>query len=379
MHQRRRRLTILPSIVASPPRVRRRAHRMARLLVLLASLAACGEERPPFSPGAPVPLQRLTIEGPAEVPPGTTVQFRAVQAGTSGEPGNDWTEDVVWSSSNQSVLSLDGGLATGRAAGETNIIAQLGTQRVGKQVFVLPPGTHRVKGSVQVEGLNDRIVGANVEVREVGITATTTGSFFGFVLYGVPSNAEYNVSAQGFEPLAQRQTVSGHDTALTFFMRPLGPTPDASGTYQLTVDAGPCIGPGAIPPELAHRAYAAVVTQSGMSLTVKLSGAVFEPSSDARWGSSRGDTFFGVINALGSRFSLRDPGFDDEGPLLHPDVVERLPDGRFFMLAGEAITTYSSSGFSGRLDGSFSVRSQNVFTTPSSYCYSSAHLFTLRR
>ena len=370
---------------ASIARIHRAQRGVALPLLLTAFLTACGD-KPCCTPtppdltlqSSPSTTPRLSAEGPAEVPPGTSASFRALVTNPSDGSVRDVSQEAQWVSKNPSVLSISAGFATGHTAGEAVITVEFEGQKAGKQVLVVPAGTYRVKGGVVVDGLDQTIDMASVQVPEAGLATTTSAG--GFVLYGVPSSAEYRVAKDGFEPITQRHTVAGHDTYLRISMRPLAATPDVSATYRLTVGGGAC-GSGTFPAELAQRTYTAVVVQNGSSMTVKLSGARFHPSPGPPFSQGTGDTFSGVINAIGSRFTLDFPSAYDENSHGYADIVERLPDGRLLVLLGYASATYSASGFTGTFNGRFSVYDSNdpFLHREVAYCFSSAHTFILAR
>ena len=99
-------------------------------VVVLFFWAAC-------SPASPTPVPgSLSIVGPDLVQPGTSAQYRATERLSDGSTRT--VTDVRWSSSAPEVLQIDStGLATGRAAGESVLTAEVTDRRGTRAVLVL--------------------------------------------------------------------------------------------------------------------------------------------------------------------------------------------------------------------------------------------------
>ncbi len=107
-------------------------------LLLVLAAASCGDLS--TRPG-PTAITYLSIEGPVAVVVGRTASFKAVLEDSAGQPIRDVTQDVQWSSSEPTVLSIDRGLARGLTWGQAVLQVRLGEQtvafRVGVQTVVL--------------------------------------------------------------------------------------------------------------------------------------------------------------------------------------------------------------------------------------------------
>jgi hypothetical protein len=95
-----------------------------------------------------------------------------------------------------------------------------------------------------------------------------------------------------------------------------------------------------------NRRYSAVLTQTGDSASVKLSGADFIVGGSP----PRGAGFAGKGGQSGFDFVL-DGSYDENGAFLHPDVAERLPVGRVIVIAGDVVAMPAPSGLSGFIYG----------------------------
>ena len=181
---------------------------LAVALLVAASLAGC--DGPPNRPSH---LDSFRLAGPAEVAPGTSTSFTAVLDRVATL--TDVSQEAQWVSSNPSVLSVDAGLATGHLAGDASILARFeGHQSAPMSVLVLPPGTYRLRGTVQ----NTRafpLFMARVEVPAVGL-GTTTDPQGRFVLYGVPQDAEIRITQEGYVSRVVSVHLSDHEQHKTF-------------------------------------------------------------------------------------------------------------------------------------------------------------------
>jgi len=327
-------------------------------IALLALVVACDKHASgtPTSPSTPTTglptVSSLEINGPASMAPGQSAQFTAI-AHLSNSVSTEPTT-VRWISSPSDFLRVDqSGYATaGPINGGAAVTADItvagtsgGVLRASKSVIVLPDGTFRMVGLVtDAEFSSAPVAGALVEVTPGSLSATTDSDGF-YRIYGVPPNAEVRVTANGYQPLVQALGLTSHarqDFGLTLS----GARLNLSGTYTLAIDVDDgCPGSTPLAPDLQHRRYDAVLTQSGLTLDVMLTEPRF------RLTGGRGNRFRGRVDGSGASFSLGyyDPGDWGLDPT-YPDVAERLPNGTFLIVSGTAVTTGSAAGLSGTLD-----------------------------
>jgi len=208
----------------------------------------------------------------------------------------------------------------------------------------VPDGTLFMIGTVtDAEFSSAPLDGALVQVTPGSLSATT-GSDGLYRIYGVPPGAEVRVTKTGYEPLVQTVglTSNGHQD---FALRLSGARLILSGLYTLAIDAA--AGCSALPADLQHRRYDAVLTQSGLTVNVSL--------TEPRFGVSggRGNQFSGRVDGSGATLKLGSYVYAwDWGVIpIYPDVAERLPDGTFFVVEGTAAGTASADGILGTLDG----------------------------
>jgi hypothetical protein len=102
-----------------------------------------------------------------------------------------------------------------------------------------------------------------------------------------------------------------------------------------------------------------------------LSGAEFVISE--RW--ANGNVVQGFVDDAAAIFTFEDAW--DWG--LHPDVMERLPDGTVLVITGIAEAAPTGSGLAGRLNGSFTIYANASSSEVRSSCSSALHSFTLTR
>ena len=223
--------------------------------VVVASLStAC--DGPPDRPSH---LEQFRVVGPSVVAPGTSAQFDAIfdQVATL----SDVSAATQWTSSNPAVLSIDAGLATGRANGEATVVARFEQHQTNPMpVMVLPPGTFRVRGRVLITGTTG-VAQARVEVPTVGLS-TTTDSQGRFTLYGVPPNGAIHTVKDGYAVTITATQLANHDQQLSIFLRPM-----LQGTYTLTITPGSCSNGPPLPANLLQRTYTVVLTQIGANGT----------------------------------------------------------------------------------------------------------------
>jgi hypothetical protein len=97
---------------------------------------ACGEEDDITLPPLPQAIG-IRIEGPAEVNLPASTQFRAFQTWSDGS-SIDVTTSAQWTSSNPSVMSVVGGLATGSATATVDLTVRYLQHSQRKALFVVP-------------------------------------------------------------------------------------------------------------------------------------------------------------------------------------------------------------------------------------------------
>ena len=121
-----------------------------------------------------------------------------------------------------------------------------------------------------------------------------------------------------------------------------------AGTYTLTITAGPeCAS--RLPAAFLSRTYKAVITQDGPRLTVNLEGATF-----LKTGGQTFDHFSGTVEPSRVTFQMQE-GFDYYGFLYEfPDLFEEVAQS-LLAIGGSAVTTASSGGRFGTLNGTFAI------------------------
>ena len=323
----------------------------------------------PSAPSAPGFLA-AEIVGPLSIPPGQTAQFTANARFADGTVKLITPDLVRWQSSNATLLRF-GAAGVASAAlirGEVIISAEVtlaGTRRTAsRSVGVMSEGTFRVAGNVrESDPANTAIGGALVEVTPGG-ARTFTDASGQYRLYEVPASAEIRVSAPGYVTETRSLTLSAHATE-DFRLALAGPRFSLSGDYTLAIDVlGGCSGAGALAPDLQHRSYDAVLTQSGSSIDV------FLPESRFRLNSiSRGNRFKGTTQGAATVFSLEQYDsyyYPFYGPLTYPNLVEALGDGTFLVTSGTATLVGSDNTASGALNGAMAQWASRFPVLPNS-------------
>ena len=132
-----------------------------------------------------------------------------------------------------------------------------------------------------------------------------------------------------------------------------------------------CSGANPLPTPIQRRSYTATLSQRGGEATMTLSGADFEISER----SGNGNVVQGFVDDAAAMFAFEDAW--DWG--VHPDVVERLPDGTVLVITGIAEAAPTERGLAGRLNGSFTIYADASSFEVRSSCSSPLHSFTLTR
>jgi len=331
-------------------------------VVLAASIFACGDRKAgPAGPGPVTPfVQSVVMLGPGTVEPGASAQYTVELRMSDGSTQSP--TDVMWASSVPAVLEIDArGLATaGSSWSETNLTAAVrlpnvaGSSRaVTREILVQPAGTFRLVGVVtdaEVHGLG--IPQARLEVRAspdlaapIATYATTTGTG-SYRLYGVPRDGYLHIRKEGYAPTTQPVQLETH--ARRDFLLRLGEARlSLDGAYTMTVEATRCASQ-ALPPELRHRRYGAVISQSDGRLRVKLTDAAFHADGGL------GDGFAGIAGPSGALVQIT--GFFDfyyypDYPG-HPDLAEILSDGTVLVVNGRGMLSGTRERLSGTISGS---------------------------
>jgi hypothetical protein len=341
--------------------------------MILIIVAACGQGRSPIEPSV-VTGDGLTTSVPASIRPGETVQLQAVL--TSAGLTRDVTENVDWYSSDPRIASVaPGGLLTGHAVGEAAIGSRLDGKESGMRfVLVLHPGT--IVLAVGVRDAAGPLFGAAVEIVSGPAAGTSGTTDWGGsqVFIGIPADSEILVTKDGFDPLqlnARLSTGVGPSRhSLTFTLNRKHARRDYAGVYVLDLVAS-CSGANAIPAPIQQRSYTATLSQRAGEATMTLSGAEFVISE--RW--ANGNVVQGFVDDAAAIFTFEDAW--DWG--LHPDVMERLPDGTVLVITGIAEAAPTGSGLAGRLNGSFTIYANASSSEVRSSCSSALHSFTLTR
>jgi hypothetical protein len=347
------------------------------LTILVAmGVASCDSrnENPVPSPNTPSPIppptasvSGLDIVAPPSIAPGETVQLTATAKKT------DNSVEVVsgqghWYSQSPGVLDVSGnGMARAMARGEAIVRLSYGGWGASAHVFVMPPDTYRLIGTVTDSGMG--IAGVTVTViGGVGenLSATTDGRGV-YALYGVRDRVRLQAKAAGYLNRLDDVDVRGH-RSFDFEIIPEQPQrTDLRGRYALTIKRMPC--PGTPLPEV--RTYDATVTQDGPHLTVGLSGADFLVIG------GRGDAFKGFIDAGNhATFPIGNPSERyDYGPY---DVMERVDADRMLIIRGTVTAGLSATGIQGTLSGGIVLASHDMFRIHAS-CYGTEHGFEMVR
>jgi hypothetical protein len=313
---------------------------------LMTVFAACENDSPPQAGPTPVSgvIARIELNGPRTLAPGETGTFTARAFFTDGT-SRDVTSEARWRSNNFTILLIDGpGRGRGAGRGDATLTVDMNGVTSVLQIVVVPAGTYRLSGVVRVSNVAGGFVaGAQVQVLDgPDRLETLTNPQGQFVLFGVPGTARIRITRDGFETSEQTVQLTQHQS-MDFSLTLSESLPDFSGTYTLKISLTTPCGQADRVPEFRDRTYTATITQSGFSLTVRLTGAQMVVSS------GRGDRFTGNAEPSGATFNLH----EDFYGYYFPDVVERLPDGTHIAVGGVASTKRVAEGLVGTLKGSF--------------------------
>lgn len=320
-------------------------------LVLLTIASGC--DKSPTSPGGNGnSITQLAISGPDTVAPGAQAQYTVTASPQNG--ARQGTVNATWRSSNPAIATIDeSGRATGQATGEVTISASFAGASSSKGIMVLPPGTFRLRGRVFDESTNQNLRSADVRVRAAsGLDMRTTTSATGdFVLYGVPGDAELEVTSAGYSLYKEVLQLREH-TTLQIRLKRDTTVPPVAGNYTLRVTAGTCAsvtGRPALRSDLRSRTYGAVITESGTNITVVLSNAEFFSRQGTTSNSFRAFLDRGVLSLY--LYGPDNYYYDYYLPFFVSDVIERLPDGTFLITSGSGPLTATGDGLRATLTG----------------------------
>jgi hypothetical protein len=331
-------------------------------LVTLATWAGlvvgCGdpETNIPVGPSGPG-VAGVSIVGPDTIAPGESAQFIArIRLADGTTKAAAPATDVRWTIASPIAQIDSNGLATALSqSGETTVAAEIpvpgGVRRSTKELIIVPTGTFRLVGHVfDAEFPTAALPGARAELLPAGPAANT---FSGgrFVLYGVPAISQLRISRPGYSELIADLALTEH-TARSFHLQAVGPRPAFTGSQTVSIDVtGSCFS---LPPELQHRRYNAVVTQTGIDLDIQLEGSQFRLN-----GIGRGNRFTGRIFGPTVTFQLE--GYDPYyypyfGAMGYPNVADRLADGSVLVVEGQVSTVASGAAWSGMMNSGLIVR-----------------------
>jgi len=235
------------------------------------------------------------------------------------------------------------GRGTAGSRGDAAISVQLGGVSSTVYVVVVPEGTYRLSGVVRTaDAAGDLVFGARVDALDLPERLETTTDPQGrYVLFGVPGAVRIRITRAGYITSEDTIQLTDHQS-VDFALTLSEPLPDISGTYTLRITlVTPCgdPDPGS---EFRDRTYTATVTHSSRrSVRVRLTGA------DLVVSRGRGDGFSGSVDPSGATF------FIDEDFYLYsyPEIVERLPNGRYFVVGGHVSTKKAPEGLVGTMSG----------------------------
>ena len=343
--------------------------RLAALLSLVI-LAACGD--PPTSPSSPGGVvASVRIEGPASMPPGTSMQLRLIATFADGRT-TDVASEAAWFTNNASVLSFPSrGLAAAKERGEASIGAQYQRHFAQFRIFVLEDGTYRVSGRVTES--SSGLPGARVDVVSgtgAGQSATT-GSSGTYALYGLAGDVQLDVTLDGFARERRSIVVNAHTTVDVELLTLVEPS-DLRGEWRLTLTAAPeC--PPSFPPNAGTRSYVVTIGQSGTVLEVQVKSPPIIDSDMQLSGR--------VVNRTVTISLPMDDFYYPFYGIRFYALVESLGN-RFLAIAGTGRGDRVGNEVAGAFDGEFSLYRNHDFGSvrnQDSSCHSRNHSFRLER
>ena len=153
--------------------------------------------------------------------------------------------DIIWSSSNNEVATVEGGVVTGVKGGEVTITATLGELKAEKTVYVVGDGLYSDQIGARINGWNQSSVAdyCGIQVGENG--EITVSSKFqanatyspALILRNMHSKAYYEkLIANGYTKLAFNLAVEGDVTDLYVFGKLVSTFPVKDGVYSFAID-----------------------------------------------------------------------------------------------------------------------------------------------
>jgi hypothetical protein len=307
------------------------------------------EITPVPSAGPTAPTITVELSGPAQLAPGDSAQYTLIVH--SSDLVSRTPTNIRWTAAPPAFLQVDssGRVTAGPSAGGANVSAEMTIDGPGGgkkwallEVLVVPDGTFRIVGTItDSESPASPVSGALVEVTPGGLVATTGPDGF-YRLYGVPAEADFRVTAVGYEPRVQHLQLSSHVTR-NFALTLSEPHLNLTGNYTLAIDVTD--GCSGLPADLQHRRYDATITQTGLTVDVVLTERLFSVNA------GHGDRFRGHVDPTGVTFTLGqyEAPWDWGMKPVYPDLAELLPNRTYLVASGTAVTTGSAAGLSGVL------------------------------
>jgi hypothetical protein len=328
------------------------------------------------------------VDGPGSLPPGDNAKYTATARWSDGS-SRDVTNEATWSTSDESVLTVTAGTVAARTSGEAEVRAGFGGRSHGRFVYVVPSGRFLLRVRVS-DGVipASPIFDAKAEVVSgpaAGLSSSTDWDGT-LTLVGVTADVELRVTKDGFDPIRQAMHVDRNGSSIEVRLFPSTSRPQLSGAYQLTINSGTCLGDGTLPEEVKVRTYTAAIWEPGGKPNVRLSGAIFADRECANCPfGGNGSSFTGLTQVLDTRFTLTKYApalYWNDG--VHPSVAERLADGTFLSISGQAIVRPTPEGFVGTLDGSITIYDSLSLSTDRegrvlATCISNSHRFAFVR
>ena len=323
------------------------------LAVLVLPLSGCGRDGS-RSFNAPSPLRTaggtLTIDGPAQIAPSTTGAFTAWLR-RPGQADEDVTSRAQWRSTHPHVATVQAGVVSAHAIGETVIEALLDGQQIGRVVRAVPEGTFALNGTVRPNG---PVFRARVEVSGgVGPPASTETSDLGtFRVLGVGGRVRVTVKMDGFAAHSAELDVPAdtqHEVVLALdgSARPwrLSVTPATACTHD---------------PSLGEQTYS-----TDVFVVLREPIALLSPAGQPELTFSGQLTSNALTMLLAHSADIWD--YYPPGPRL------RSAAGRVVEVLGTAHATWNGSQYAGRVEGYIGTI---PFVGPG-YCYAADHKVTL--
>ena len=256
------------------------------LTVMTCAVLSCGKS--PIAPDSGGPsgsMTALRISGPSSIAPAHRPVYgdRRVSDGRT----SDVTSTARWLASASGILDFpagSAGRATALVRGEADITAVLVRRSSDLRVLVLEPGTHRLAGTVTVDG--GSFAGAVVEVAAgTGIGLRTMTDELGrYAIYGVAGVVDVHVTADGFSPQTVATVVGGNMVA-NFDLRPLVPPTDITGAWSLTFTASSACS-AQLPEVARERRYPIDITQERTRVHLKITTTAVRTILEGRMSGS---------------------------------------------------------------------------------------------